>query len=140
MIRINRETDYSFRVILALARAGENARLSTADIQQNMQIPPAFLHRIVASLAHNKIIKTFPGRDGGIQLSRAPEDITLLDIYEAVEGPIQLSVCLIHDKDCPLNTPCPVHSCLAQVQKAIIRELKAVRFDKFQPDSQVMLP
>jgi Rrf2 family protein len=140
MIRINRETDYSFRVILALARAGENARLSSAEIQKNMQIPPSFLHRIIASLAHNNIIRTFPGREGGVQLARSAEKITLLDIYEAVEGPIQLSVCLVHDTDCPLNSPCPVHNCLAQVQKAIIRELKAVHFDKFQPNSQVMLP
>jgi Rrf2 family protein len=140
MIRINRETDYSFRVILALARAGENARLSTADIQRNMQIPPSFLHRIIASLAHKDIIKTFPGREGGVQLARTPDDITLLDIYEAVEGPIQLSACLVHDSDCPLNTPCPVHTCLAQVQKAIIRELKAVHFERFQPDYQVMQP
>jgi Rrf2 family protein len=139
VIRINRETDYSFRVILALSRAGENTRLSTADIQKTMQIPPSFLHRIIASLAHNNIIKTFPGREGGVQLARSPGDITLLDIYEAVEGPIQLSVCLVHDSDCPLNTPCPVHNCLAQVQSAMIRELKAVHFDKFQPESQVML-
>ncbi|MEI8131746.1 MAG: Rrf2 family transcriptional regulator [Leptolinea sp.] len=140
MIRINRETDYSFRVILALSKAGENARLSTADIQKNMQIPISFLHRIIASLARNNIVKTFPGREGGVQLARSPKNITLLDIYEAVEGPIQLSACLVHDSDCPLNPACPVHNCLDQVQKAIIRELKSVHFDGFQKESPAILP
>jgi len=135
MIRINRETDYSFRVILALSREGENARLSTANIQKNMQIPASFLHRIIASLARKNIVKTFPGREGGVQLARSPEEITLLDIYEAVEGPVQLSVCLVQDSDCPLNSPCPVQNCLAQVQKAIIRELKAVHFVGIQKES-----
>jgi len=140
MIRINRETDYSFRVILALSRAGDKARLSSAEIQKSMLIPPSFLHRIIASLARNNILKTFPGREGGVQLARKPEEITLMDIYEAVEGPIQLSMCLEHDIDCPLNSPCPIHNCLNQVQKSIIRELKAVNFKNFPPDTQVFQP
>lgn len=140
MIRINRETDYSFRIILALTRAGGNVRLSSAEIQKSMLIPPSFLHRIIASLARNNIINTYPGRDGGVQLAREPEKITLLDVYEAVEGPVQLSICLVHDTDCPLNSPCPIHKCLNQVQKAIIDELKSVHFDSFQPDSQVHIP
>jgi Rrf2 family protein len=105
-----------------------------------MLIPPSFLHRIIASLARNNILKTFAGRDGGVQLARKPEDITLLDIYEAVEGPLQISICLEHDTDCPLNSPCPIRNCLNQVQKAIIDELKSVHFASFQTDSQVHIP
>jgi Rrf2 family protein len=135
MIRINRETDYSFRVILALTRAGNGVRLSTATIQKDMLIPQSFLHRIIASLAKNYIIRTFPGRDGGVQLARPPAEITLLDVYESVEGPVQLSACLVHDTDCPLNTPCPVQYCLSQVQKNIIKELNSVTFDRFQMDT-----
>jgi Rrf2 family protein len=140
MIRFNRETDYSFRVILALAKAGENARLSTSQIQQDMHIPPSFLHRIIASLGHNNIVKTFPGREGGVQLARPAEDISLLDIYEAVEGPIQLSVCFSGDSDCPLDTPCPVQKCLRHVQKAFAHELSSIRFDKFKPETGISLP
>jgi Rrf2 family protein len=140
MIRLNRETDYSFRVILALTEAGNNVRLSTSKIQKEMHIPPSFLHRIIASLGHNNIIKTFPGREGGVQLARSPEDISLLDVYEAVEGPIQLSVCFSGDVDCPLDTPCPVQKCLRQVQKAIIHELSSVHFDRFKPETGISLP
>jgi Rrf2 family protein len=140
MIRLNRETDYSFRVILALTKAGIETRLSTSQIQKEMHIPPSFLHRIIASLGHNNIIKTFPGREGGVQLARSPEDISLLDIYEAVEGPIQLSICFSGETDCPLDTPCPVQKCLRHVQKAIVHELGSVHFDQFKPDPGVSLP
>jgi Rrf2 family protein len=140
MIRLNRETDYSFRVIFALTEAGGGVRLPTSQIQQEMHIPPSFLHRIIASLGHNNIIKTFPGREGGVQLARPPEDISLLDVYEAVEGPIQLSVCLSGDIDCPLDTPCPVQRCLRHVQKAIMHELSAVHFDQFKPETDISLP
>ncbi|KPL72999.1 hypothetical protein ADM99_06845 [Leptolinea tardivitalis] len=139
-MRINRETDYSFRVILALARAGENTRLPTSQIQKDMHIPPSFLHRIIALLGRSQIIRTFPGREGGVQLARPAADITLLDVFEAVEGPIQLSVCFTGENDCPLDTPCPVQKCLRQVQKAIIKELSSVHFDRFKPETDLTLP
>jgi len=70
MLKINRQTDYAVRVVLALAKYGEGARLSSAEIQQEMLIPKAFMGRIVAQLAHNGLINTFPGRDGGLMLPR----------------------------------------------------------------------
>lgn len=140
MIRINRETDYSFRVILALVRAGENVRLSTAQIQKEMQIPLSFLHRIVASLSRNDIIDTFPGREGGVQLARPAADISLLDVYEAVEGPIQLSECFVSDSSCAMDTPCPVQRSLRDIQKTLECELAAVHFDSFIADSDLTLP
>lgn len=135
MIRINRETDYSFRVVLALARAGENVRLSTSQIQKEMRIPPSFLQRIVASLGRNNIIKTFPGREGGVQLSRPAAEISLLDVFEAVEGPIQLSECFSMDSNCPLDTPCVVQRSLRHVQELLSRELDAIHFDSLVPGS-----
>ncbi len=140
MIRINRETDYSFRVVLALARVGENVRLSTAQIQKEMQIPLSFLHRIVASLSRNNIINTYPGREGGVQLARPAAQISLLDVYEAVEGPIQLSECFLSDFHCPMDTPCPVQKSLRYIQKSLNRELAAVHFDRFIADSDLTLP
>jgi Rrf2 family iron-sulfur cluster assembly transcriptional regulator len=140
MIRLNRETDYSFRVILALTEAGTDVRLPTSQIQKVMQIPPSFLHRIVASLAHNNLIKTFPGREGGIQLARPPAEISLLDVYEAVEGPIRLSACFSDQVDCPVDTPCPVQKCLRQVQNTIVNELGSVHFDRIKPNLGISQP
>jgi Rrf2 family protein len=140
MIRLNRETDYSFRVVLSLARAGDSVRVSTSQIQKEMHIPLSFLHRIIASLGHNNIIRTFPGREGGVQLARPASEISLLDVFEAVEGPIQLSQCFSEESDCPLDTPCPVQKCLRHVQKAISHELSSVHFDRFDPESGFLLP
>ncbi len=74
-----------------------------------------------------------------MQLARPPEDISLLDVYEAVEGPINLSVCFSGETDCPLDTPCPVQKCLRHVQKAIIHELSSVHFDRFKPETNLSL-
>ena len=77
MIRINRQTDYAIRVILALAKRGDEAMLPTSQIQKEMLIPKALSLRVVADLAKGGFIVTYPGRDGGVKLARPAAEINL---------------------------------------------------------------
>ncbi len=131
MLKINRQTDYAVRVILALAQQGEGARLSSSEIQQKMLIPPAFMTRIVAQLARTGLLNTFPGRDGGLMLPRPAAQITLRDVVEAFEGPILLSECLQvkGEDDCPFQANCPVRPKWGRVQVAMLREMAAITFE-----------
>jgi Rrf2 family protein len=131
MLKINRQTDYAVRVLLALAKQGESARLPSSAIRQEMQIPPAVMARVVAQLARAELVKTFPGRDGGLMLPRPASQITLKDIVEAFEGPILLSECLQvkGEDDCPFQSNCPVSSKWGHVQVAMLRELAAITFE-----------
>lgn len=138
MIRINRQTDYAVRVILALAKRGRGARLASKTIQQEMLIPPALMMRVVAHLSKNKIINTFPGREGGLMLSRAASKITLKDIVEAFEGPVLLSQCMKPNgnDDCPFESDCPVRSKWDRVQAAMMRELAMIDFDVLSQEAE----
>jgi len=131
MLRINRQTDYAVRVVLALAKRGEGARLSSTDIQQEMLIPKAFMTRIVAQLSREGLINTFPGREGGLMLPRPASQITLRDVVEAFEGPILLSACLQAkgEDDCPFRTNCPVSPKWGRVQVAMMREMASITFE-----------
>jgi len=131
MLKINRQTDYAVRVVLALAKYGESARLSSAEIQQEMLIPKAFMARIVAQLAHNGLVNTFPGRDGGLSLPRPASQINLKDVVEAFEGPILLSECMQAkgEDDCPFRSNCPVRSKWGRVQVAMMREMATITFE-----------
>jgi Rrf2 family transcriptional regulator, iron-sulfur cluster assembly transcription factor len=137
MLRINRQTDYAVRVILSLAKHGEGARLSTKTIQQEMQIPPVLMMRIVAQLAKADLLDTFPGREGGLMLSRSPSQITLKDIVEAFEGPILLSKCLQGkgDDDCPFQSNCPVRTKWSRVQVAMLREMALITFEDLSQEA-----
>jgi Rrf2 family transcriptional regulator, iron-sulfur cluster assembly transcription factor len=130
MLRINRQTDYAVRIVLALAKQAPGARISTASIQREMLIPPALMTRIVADLARTGIIRTFTGRDGGLVLSRPAGQITLRDVVEAFEGPILLSRCLqvTGEDDCPFQLTCPVRTKWGRVQVAMLREMAAITF------------
>ncbi len=137
MLKINRQTDYAVRVILALAKQGEGARLSSGEIQREMLIPPALMLRIVAKLAHAGLVNTFPGREGGMALSRPAAQITLKDAVEAFEGPILLSECIQAkgEEDCPFRSDCPVRSKWGRVQVAMLREMAAVTFESLAQEA-----
>ncbi len=137
MLKINRQTDYAVRVLLALARQGEGARVCSSEIQQQMLIPPALMPRIVARLARTGLLNTFPGREGGLMLPRPASELTLRDVVEAFEGPILLSECL-QDKgedDCPFQSNCPVRSKWGRVQVAMLREMAAITFESLAQEA-----
>jgi Rrf2 family protein len=137
MLKINRQTDYAVRVVLALAKLGEGVRRSSADIQQEMLIPRAFMSRIVAQLARDGLVNTYPGREGGLSLPRPASQITLRDVVEAFEGPILLSACLQvkGEDDCPFQASCPVRSKWGRVQVAMLREMASISFEDLVKES-----
>ncbi len=136
MLRINRRTDYAIRVMLALAKRPEGTRVSTQAIQTEMLLPRAFLQRIIADLSKKGLIHTYPGPNGGLQMARPSQDITLRDIYEAIEGPLLISECLESKGTCPLDGSCPVHPIWQRIQCKMLQEfdslnLKQLAFDAF---------
>ncbi|HUE98176.1 MAG TPA: Rrf2 family transcriptional regulator [Anaerolineales bacterium] len=131
MLKINRQTDYAVRVILALAKESRSARRSSSEVQREMLIPQALMPRIVAKLARAGLVNTFPGRAGGLMLTRPASQITLRDVVEVFEGPIILSECLQvkGEDDCPFQSNCPVRSKWGRVQVAMMREMAAITFE-----------
>ncbi len=131
MLQINRQTDYAVRVVLALAKRPLGTRLSSGSIQREMLIPKAFISRIVAQLAASGLVRTFAGRDGGLELPRPASEITLGDVVEMFEGPILLSECMQAkgEDDCPFRVNCPVRSKWGRVQVAMLREMASVSFE-----------
>ena len=135
MFRINRRTDYAVRVMLCLAKRPFGTRLSTQTIQNEMQTPRAFLHRIIADLSKVDLICTYPGPNGGVQLARPAGDINLRQIWEAIEGPLLVSECLETPQDCPLNAGCPVRPRWSRMQAVIAQELDHTSLEELAADA-----
>lgn len=136
MFKINRRTDYAVRVGVALAKHPFGTRLPTQLIQDEMLIPRAFLQRIISELSQAHLIQTFPGPSGGIQLARPPEQISLRDIVEVMEGPLCISDCLQKPQDCPLSTACPVRSRWSHLQHIILVEMGQTSLAQLAAEAQ----
>jgi Rrf2 family protein len=138
MLRINRQTDYALRIILYLAKEPAGTRISSTEIREEMLIPKALAPRIVAELAHAEFITTYPGRDGGIELSRDPENVSMWDIINLFEGPIYLSECLVHGQECPFEDECPVRQRWNPLYDVIRREMESVTFADLTRDAKML--
>jgi len=130
MIRVNRQTDYAIRVILALAKQGDEAMLPTSRIQQEMLIPKALALRVVAELAKGGFILTYPGRDGGLKLARPAAEINLRQVVTHFEKNFTVSECLHEGGSCPFDQSCPVRCRWARLQALILQELENTTFDE----------
>lgn len=136
MMRINRRVDYAVRVLLALAKQPPGTRLSTHTIQETMWIPKAFLLRIIADLSKAKLVKTFPGPNGGVQLLRDPQEINLRLIWEVMEKPLVISDCLENPEECPLNQGCPVNARWGRIQVLVLQEMEAATIAQLAHEAQ----
>ncbi|MGC8779532.1 MAG: RrF2 family transcriptional regulator [Anaerolineae bacterium] len=128
MLAINRETDYAARVILHLALQPPDSRATARQIAEQRLIPRALVRRVVTRLAAAGLIVTTRGGDGGIGLARPPAEITLLDVVEALEGPLALNQCTIEPQLCPLMVVCTVHQAWLRARDMLRTELGRVTF------------
>lgn len=109
MFRISRRLDYGLQLMIALAAETENKAQSTGSLAKSLSIPLPFLHQIAHTLMQTGYIKATPGPHGGLRLNQPVNSITVLNVVEALEGPVCLNSC----QDC--GDPCPrVGNCTAQ--------------------------
>jgi len=138
MLRINRQTDYAVRVILALSKKAAGKRFLTSEIGREMLIPPALLQRIVAELASGGFILTQAGRDGGITLAHDPKQITLLQVVEHFEGELYLSDCVLKPGECPFDRRCPVHCQWIRLKNILRDEMARITFEQLVEEGNLI--
>jgi Rrf2 family protein len=128
-MQITRQADYALRAMLYLARLEPNQRASTSQIAEFQQIPPSFLAKIISQLSIARLIHTSRGAHGGVVLARKPEEISLLDVVEAIDGPITLNECTSDPNICSFGNNCPIHEVWCETQKEMVNKLSQATFD-----------
>jgi Rrf2 family protein len=126
LMEITRQADYAVRAMIHLGSMPPDTRVSSAVISRAQRVPLPFLTKVIAQLVHAGLVTTSRGMGGGVALTRDPEEITLLDILEAVEGPITLNRCLLRGIKCELEPTCPMHDIWIEIQKHLVEKLKQV--------------
>lgn len=129
---ITLESDYAIRIVLHLCRAG--CRLDARTLSEKTGVTLRFALKIMRKLVSEGIVKSFKGTQGGYELAKKPEEISLRDVIETVEGQYYLSRCLAPDVDCtrqkePGET-CKVQAVFCEVSKVVRQRLSEATFDK----------
>lgn len=127
-MEITRQADYAVRAVLYLARLGSNQRAATSQIAKEQSIPPSFLAKIISQLSIAGLLHTSRGARGGVTLAREAGDITLLEVIEAIDGPIMLNDCVGDESVCTFDHDCPLRPVWCEVQNDLVTRLKSTNF------------
>ena len=111
--------EYALRAMLYICSKPFGTSYQISEIAKNNDIPDNFLRKIIPLLKKAALLNSQRGNGGGITLQRKAEDITPLQIINAVEGPILLNKCLVHDKFCSRDDFCSFHTLWADAQQQL---------------------
>ncbi len=122
---ITRECDYAVRVVRALA---DSRRMSVGEICEKEFITAPFAYKILKKLQKAGIVKGFRGVHGGYSLNRVAKELTLYDVYTAIDPEFFIIDCLEPGYQCTCdgsgNQRCTVHRELQRVQKELCKMLQ----------------
>ncbi len=129
-MQITRQADYALRAMLYLARMSEEQKAATSQIAEEQRIPPSFLAKIVSQLSIAGLIHTSRGARGGVSLARPAGEISVLEVIEAIDGPIALNICTFSQADCPFGSECPLRPLWCDSQDELIDRLRHTNFQQ----------
>lgn len=128
------EADYAVRIVSCLAAAGK--RLDAKSISEKTSVTLRFSLKILRKLVAGGIVKSFKGMQGGYELAKPPAQISLKDVIEIVEGPVNISRCLGGEFDCANENCCPFREVYDQISGDVTKRLKEFTFDKVAEKSK----
>jgi Rrf2 family protein len=92
---------------MGILASSETGRVTVKEIAEITQTSEAHLSKVFQRLAKGGLVLSIRGPKGGFELAKPPEEITLLDIYKAIEGELTTETCFLQS-----GTPCPFGRCI----------------------------
>ena len=134
-MKLSPAAEFGIRGVAVLAEDYGKGPLSLAEICRRRKIAREYLVKIFAALVRARLVRAVRGKHGGYVLARPPSKITLLQVIEAVEGPITLNYCTYSPPRCD-ETGCPIRDVWRDLQKTVRKRLASVTMDACIPVSQ----
>jgi Rrf2 family transcriptional regulator, cysteine metabolism repressor len=132
-MKVSTRVHYGLRAMTELARSfREDRLLSIAEIARNEGLPLAYLEQLVGELRRSGLVEGTRGVRGGYRLARAPEAITVGEIYRVLEGEVAPVDCTAEDYlpgSCAREPLCLSRGIWARVQVAILSVLDSTTLD-----------
>lgn len=120
-LTLSRRGDYVVRAAISLARAwdGNGCYRKIREVSEEMRLPPSYTPQLLGLLARAGLAEARAGREGGYRLTRAPIEISMLEVIEAAEGDLVARRCPIRGGPCRWVEVCAVHPTWVKASEAI---------------------
>src|SRR5271157_2776649 len=128
-MQLTRAADYAVRVMIHLAGLAPGSRASRGELARAAECPEQFLSKVLQSLTRAGLVISHRGNTGGFELREAHRGTSLLNVVQAIEGPVRLNLCLTSDRACERQGRCPAHVVWVQAQEAMLGVLESASID-----------
>lgn len=123
-MRFTKAEDYGLYGVIYLAEQENGRVVPLSEISKTQDVPEKFLAKIFQSLSKAGLVKSHRGVKGGFTLGKSPEEITIRELVETIQGPYFLSKCIHDKKECEKSENCPIRHLLSLTLKCILEQFE----------------
>jgi len=122
---LSNSSKYAIKAVLYLAlNSSEEHRVMVKDISIPINVPQAYLAKLLQELSREGIISSVKGPKGGFYLSDIDLRNSLMDVINVIDGKKRLNSCALSLEKCDLEKPCPLHNLISPVKQKFINNLQ----------------
>ncbi|NLZ03581.1 MAG: Rrf2 family transcriptional regulator [Phycisphaerae bacterium] len=123
---LRRNTDYALRLAVNLAGRYGDGSVSTRALSDEEDVSYQLACKLMQRLHKEGLVESDMGPKGGFRLARPPQEVPILAIIEAIQGPLRLNRCLLGDGACQRQDGCPIRARIGRLQEQMDQYLGAV--------------
>lgn len=139
MLRVTKLADYA-TVVLTVMAASDDV-LSAAGIAERAGLEATTVSKVLKPLSQAGLAEAFRGVHGGYRLARPASSIRLIEVIEAIEGPLAVTECSVHDGQCGIEHSCGMRTSWRRINDVIVQALSGVTLlDMIHPAAAPVAP
>jgi Rrf2 family protein len=128
-MKLTRASSYAIHAVVYMAAQKNNKPVASHHVAKARGIPERFLLKVLKPLVAARVLHSVKGPNGGYRLARSPSDVTMLEIIEAVDGPIRGQAPLTQgESDSPLDRK--LENIASQCAEQLRKQLAKVRLSE----------
>ena len=132
---LSNSSKYAIKAVLYLAlHAGDDHKMMVKDICKPINVPKAYLAKLLQDLSRHNIVSSTRGPKGGFYLSEKNKSLVVMDIVNVIDGKNKMDTCLLSLRDCNKDRPCPLHDKINSSRSDMIQSLKTTTILELSED------
>lgn len=139
MFKLPKSVDYSVLILVALFDADEGVSMSAPALASACSLPPQHVAKILKQLQRQGVVNSVRGPKGGYSLQSSAREMSLLDVYQTIEGPLFVSECLKEETcECRALPQCILKPHIAKLNEQIYRAMAGITLAQLSNKAPVM--
>jgi len=138
-MQLTRAADYAVRVMIQLTEP-DSERISLPALARATGAPNSFLSKVLQALARAGFITSRRGQAGGFRATARGRAASMLEVIEAIDGEINLNICLVSGRGCARKTHCAAHPVWVRAQHAMLEVLSSASIEEMAAPPRAALP